>query len=96
MALRYVGEGANYYDDPPLVTATQVVLLEGTLVLFLDRQIMKAILIHSCFLSVDILWKGNPITCMETYETNHCVLCMEERCAILKQWKKDNTTSSPT
>ena len=26
---------------------------------------------------------------MKTYETNHCVLCMEERCAILKQWKKD-------
>ena len=40
-------------------------------------------------MSVDILWKGNPITCMKTYETNHCVLCMEERCAILKQWKKD-------
>jgi len=26
---------------------------------------------------------------MKTYKTNHCVLCMEERCAILKQWKKD-------
>jgi len=40
-------------------------------------------------MSVDILWKGNSITCMKTYETNHCILCMEERCAILKQWRED-------
>ena len=40
-------------------------------------------------MSVDILWEGNPITCMKTYGTNHCVLCMEERCAILEQWKVD-------
>jgi hypothetical protein len=38
---------------------------------------------------VDILWKGNPITCMKTYGTNYCILCMEERCANLEQWKKD-------
>ena len=42
-------------------------------------------------MSVDILWKGNPITCMKTYGTNHCVLCMEERCAILKQWNEDKS-----
>ena len=24
-------------------------------------------------MSVDILWEGNPITCMKTYGTNHCV-----------------------
>ena len=35
-------------------------------------------------MSVEILWKGNPITCMKTYGTNRCVLCMEERVAILK------------
>jgi hypothetical protein len=34
-------------------------------------------------MSVDILWKGNPITTMKTYGTNHCALCMKERAAIL-------------
>ena len=40
-------------------------------------------------MSVDILWEGNLITSMKMYRTNHCVLCMEERCAILEQWKAD-------
>jgi len=42
-------------------------------------------------MSVDILWEGNPITCMKTYGTNHCVLCMQERLAIMKKWKEDKT-----
>jgi hypothetical protein len=42
-------------------------------------------------MSVDILWKGNPITTMKTYGTNHCALCMKERMAILEQWKKDKS-----
>ena len=33
---------------------------------------------------VDILWKGNPLSCVKTFGTRGCKLCAKERMAILK------------
>ena len=34
--------------------------------------------------SMDILWKGNPITCVKSFGKINCSLCMKERLLILK------------
>ena len=73
----------------PRFTRAELLCCTYHLVTYTDQQ-GRYVRKHN--MSVDILWKGNPITCRKTYETNHCVLCMEERCAILKQWKKDKTS----
>ena len=37
-----------------------------------------------------ILWQGDPISCMKTFGTNKCTLCMKERTSILNQSRKDH------
>ena len=37
---------------------------------------------------VDILWQGNPLTCVKTFGTSACKLCAKERLAILKLTRK--------
>ena len=32
----------------------------------------------------EIIWQGDPIACVKSFGTKSCVLCMQERCAILK------------
>ena len=34
--------------------------------------------------TVDILWQGNPLSCVKTFGTSACKLCAKERLAILK------------
>ena len=36
-----------------------------------------------------ILWQGNPISCVKTFGTRHCQLCMKERLYILRSIKKN-------
>ena len=33
--------------------------------------------------SIEILWKGNPITCVKSFGKINCSLCMKERLLIL-------------
>ena len=40
-------------------------------------------------LTVDILWSGNPISCMKNFGTPSCALCMKERLLILKALRKE-------
>jgi hypothetical protein len=35
-------------------------------------------------IKVDILWKGDPLTCIKTFGTRSCKLCNKERMALLK------------
>ena len=37
---------------------------------------------------VDILWKGGPLSCIKSFETQACKLCAKERLEILKFTKK--------
>lgn len=37
---------------------------------------------------VDILWKGNALSCVKTFGTKHCKLCSKERLAILTLTRK--------
>ena len=37
---------------------------------------------------VDILWKGNALSCVKTFGTRHCKLCSKERIAILHLTRK--------
>ena len=37
---------------------------------------------------VEILWKGNPLSCVKTFGTKHCKLCSKERMAILNLTRK--------
>ena len=39
--------------------------------------------------SIEILWKGNPISCLKNVGTTRCGLCMRERRAILDAWRSD-------
>ena len=41
-------------------------------------------------MQVDILWKGNHITCMKKFWTFNCGLCMKERPFILNAMRKDD------
>ena len=43
------------------------------------KEISKAVQ-----LKVDILWKGNPLSCVKTFGTRACKLCSKERLEILK------------
>ena len=38
---------------------------------------------------MDVLWQGDPISCMKSFGTHSCTLCMQERIEILKQDRKD-------
>ena len=38
----------------------------------------------------DILWQGNPLSCVKTFQTQKCRLCTMERLFILKLGKKHN------
>ena len=40
-------------------------------------------------MKVEILWQGNPISCMKTFKKVGCKLCMMERVHILKTEKVD-------
>ena len=40
---------------------------------------------------VDILWKGNPVSCVKTFGTKKCKLCSKERIEILNSIYKDPT-----
>ena len=40
-------------------------------------------------LRVEILWQGDPISCMKTFKKVGCRLCMMERVHILKVEKED-------
>ena len=40
-------------------------------------------------LSLKILWEGNPIHCMKSFNTHGCNLCMKERLEILKAKRLD-------
>jgi hypothetical protein len=33
---------------------------------------------------VDILWQGDPLSCVKTFGTRSCKLCVKERYAIIK------------
>ena len=37
---------------------------------------------------VEILWKGNPLSCVKTFGTKCCKLCSKERMAILNLTRK--------
>ena len=39
--------------------------------------------------TIEILWKGNPISCLKNIGTTRCGLCMKERRAILTAWRGD-------
>ena len=39
--------------------------------------------------TIEILWKGNPISCLKNVITTRCGLCMKERRAILTAWRGD-------
>ena len=39
-------------------------------------------------LSCSILWTGNPISCMKSFGTHGCQLCMKVRVEITKRWLK--------
>jgi hypothetical protein len=38
---------------------------------------------------VDILWQGNPLSCVKTFGTKACKLCAREKLAILKTSRKN-------
>ena len=38
---------------------------------------------------MDIIWQGDPISCMKTFGTNSCKLCMKERLEILHRHRAD-------
>ena len=38
---------------------------------------------------MEIIWQGNPISCMKTFRQLNCRLCMRERLEILKMGKKE-------
>ena len=38
-------------------------------------------------LKVEIVWKGNPISCVKTFGTKNCKLCTKERLEIVKMCK---------
>ena len=38
---------------------------------------------------MEVLWQGDPISCMKSFGTNACSLCMRERVEILNQHRKD-------
>ena len=40
---------------------------------------------------MEILWKGNPISCMRSFGQLNCSLCMKERLAILDEFRKNPT-----
>ena len=40
-------------------------------------------------MKIDILWQGNPISCVKTFSTPSCQLCMKERIFILHHSHKD-------
>ena len=42
-------------------------------------------------MKVEILWLGDPISCMKTFKKVGCRLCMMERVHILKAEKVDKT-----
>ena len=48
--------------------------------------------IHS-MVSMKVLWQGNPRSCMKTFCTNACTLCMKERLECLKNPGKTTTYS---
>ena len=37
---------------------------------------------------MEVMWKGNPITCMKSFGTHNCALCMRERISILTLSRK--------
>ena len=37
--------------------------------------------------TIEILWKGNPISCLKNVGKTRCGLCMKERRAILTAWR---------
>jgi len=39
--------------------------------------------------TVEIVWKGNPIGCMKTFGKKTCALCMRERLAIIDSFRWD-------
>lgn len=42
-------------------------------------------------ISCKMLWQGNPLKVVKTFHTKNCILCSQERLAILKQKWKDKT-----
>jgi predicted GIY-YIG superfamily endonuclease len=44
----------------------------------------------------DILWQGDPISCVKTFGTKSCKLCNQERLAILKLTRKTPTLAINT
>ena len=38
---------------------------------------------------VEVLWKGNIISCMKSFGKRSCKLCMKERMAILNMWETE-------
>lgn len=45
--------------------------------------------IHS-MVSMKVLWQGNPISCMKTFCTNACTLCMKKRLEMFKKSTENN------
>ena len=39
--------------------------------------------------TIEILWRGNPISCLKNVGTTRCILFMKERRAILTAWRGD-------
>ena len=37
---------------------------------------------------MEVMWKGDPITCMKSFGTHKCSLCMRERISILTLCRK--------
>lgn len=40
-------------------------------------------------IDVEIIWQGNPISCMKSFCQLDCCLCMKERVVILKATKEE-------
>ena len=38
---------------------------------------------------MEILWKGNTISCIKSFGKKSCKLCMKERMAILNKWEDE-------
>ena len=52
------------------------------------KNIHKKEITHNIKYKVDILWQGNPLSCVKTFGTSTCKLCAKERLAILKFTRK--------
>ena len=56
---------------------------------FIPKETERKEITNLVKMEVGILWKGNPLSCVKTFGTKNCKLCMQEKIEILKQVHKD-------